>query len=777
MNLFNKPVAMICVALAATVAHAEEAALDFNIQHQPVSQVLDALAKQTGLQFVYADRNLKGIDSPGVTGRYALRESVARALAGTGLTYQFTAEKTVAIRPVAVAAKLAAEPEELNPVTVTATRTERRLDEVPASVTVITARDIAAQRAVTVSDLLRNLEGVDVKSNAAGGSGMVMLRGMGGSFAGQTTQVLVDGMPIEPVVLAPKGAALDIADLGDIERVEVVRGPATVLYGPSAMGGVVNILTKRGSGALRGEAELGLGSHNARSLRAAASGGSDKVDFRISASDYRTDGFIAEPTPYFWQQQDLTGRDWRQRKYGVSLGFYPADNQELTFAVRNYFTDAAWLGGRPNYRWNRDGTYYDLGYKVELSSSATLKFKYLSSTIKENLSWDGLPVNGDPADFTRYMAGQRNEYGDAFEVQSNLRLTPGQLLTVGLSHSVGRQVETEDTAVPLSSIAGWDYFAYNDTGSKTKVTGLYAQDEISVSDNTLINIGGRYDRFKLYGNTRYDWDNYGTNTLRIDPDSTDGIFNPRLGVRHKLAEHASVYASYGTAYQPSLNGLRYRANATCNSPDLKSERSESYEMGFNGDLSGLSAKVAIFHTNYKGKIEGRRSVFCTQYINVGAVAVDGLELAIEKRSGSALRPYLNYTYNDSRIIGNPNNQASVGTRLNLVARQKLNAGVIYDMAGNTTVRLGGRYVGDRYFDVTMTNQPGSRAPGYFVADFKVIQRIPLGAMGKDAELSLAINNLFDRKFIEQKGYANGGLETFREYGDGRNVWLNLSARF
>jgi len=94
--------------------------------------------------------------------------------------------------------------------------------------------------------------------------------------------------------------------------------------------------------------------------------------------------------------------------------------------------------------------------------------------------------------------------------------------------------------------------------------------------------------------------------------------------------------------------------------------------------------------------------------------------------------------------------------------------------------LGGRYVGDRYFDGTMTNQPGSRAPGYFVADFKISHRIPLGTGVKDAELSLAVNNLLDKTYIEQKGYAAIGVnfrETFREYGDGRNYWLSLSARF
>lgn len=669
---------------------------------------------------------------------------------------------------------------QLPEVAVTATRTERRLDEVPASVTVIGAPEIASQQPIRSEEVLRNCEGIDLKSDAGGTVAMISLRGLGGSFAGQTTQLLVDGMPIEPVVLAPKGAAFDFADLGEIERIEIVRGPGAALYGPSAMGGVVNVLTRRPAPGLAGEAEVGAGSHETRSSRVALAGGSETIDFRVFASEFDSAGYRSERRAFAWNERDLKGRDWRQDKYGISVGVHPNENQELNFGVRHFHTDAAFVGGRPNYRWDRDGTSYHLGFRQDLGDLGNFQIRYLTTTIREHLAWDGLVINQDPADFTRYQTGQRNEYGEMLEAQLTLKVARAHSVTLGISDAYGSQVEGDDLAVPASSPAGWDYFALSEVRSKTRVLGLFAQDEIALSDTTRLIVGGRYDRFRQFGNASSAWDNYGTDSLREDPDSSNGVFNPRLGVRHKLAENTSLYAAYGTAYLPALNSLRYRADSSCNSPDLDPERSTTYETGFSHQGAAFAVRGAIFHTDYQDKIEARQGASCTQYVNVGGVSIDGLELGVEGRLATAWRPYANYTFNDAKIVDNPANLASEGKRLNWTPRHKFNVGVLYAPSRELSARLAGRYVGERYFDNTMTNSPDARAPGYFVADFKISRRLDLGPALPASELSFAINNLFDRSYVEQKGYAalwGGPAETFRQYADGRSYWLGLKTTF
>ena len=103
--------------------------------------------------------------------------------------------------------------------------------------------------------------------------------------------------------------------------------------------------------------------------------------------------------------------------------------------------------------------------------------------------------------------------------------------------------------------------------------------------------------------------------------------------------------------------------------------------------------------------------------------------------------------------------------------------MLYAPSRELTARLSGRYVGDRYFDGTMSNSPDSLAPAYFVADFKISRRVELGMLARSAELSFAVNNLFDRDYVEQKGYAAGLGETYREYADRRNFWVGLKTLF
>lgn len=778
---------MTASAFVTDAAFADSGKAAVNIPPQELSSALKAFASQTGIQILYAPEIVQGSRTGGVSGSYAPEEALKLLLKNTDVSVRQNEDGVFTLRRSPARPDGSSLEQErahsLEEVVVTATKTERKIAEVPASVSVITAKDIQSQQAVKVEDLLRNVEGVDVQSEASGFAGSLILRGVGGSFAGKNTQVLVDGMAVEPQALNANGSpALEFAGLGDIERIEVVRGPASSLYGPSAMGGVINILTKRWTGEPGGEVELGLGSHNAQSVRAAVGGASEKFDLRVSASDFQTDGFIAQPKEYAWNQKDLAGRDWSDRKFGVQMGVYPTAHQEITFGVRNYSLDAAWVGGRPNYRQDREGTLYDLGYKLDLGSVGDLKVKYTSASVKDNLTMDGLPLNGDPTDFTRYITDKRDVGADTLEVQGNFRLTPGNLLTVGASHSTGEQTETVATDILLGSPVeiswgiGADYLTRSRTTEKTSITGLYLQDEIRVSENLLLNIGGRYDRYKLHGNTTYEWDNFGTDTTRRDPDSTDNVFTPRVGLRYKLAERTSLYASYGEAYVPATHLLRYRANPACNNPDLKAERSTSTEIGLNQDWAGLSGRLALFQTDYQDKIEKAYPAGCPSfgYENVSAVQVNGIEAALEGKTASAWRPYINYAYTDSKIDSNPNAPATEGKRLNLVAKHKFNLGVTYAPSADWTTRFSGRYVGDRYADLENTST--GNMPGYFVADLKISKRVPLGQLVRQAELTLAVNNLFDKEYVSQKGVW-AGAENFREFGDGRNWWLGLRARF
>jgi len=149
MTFLKNPIAALCAGLVAANLHAQEAAFDLDIPAQPLTRVLDALAARTGMQPFYAEDSVRNVQSPGVKGHLRLNDALDRALAGTGLSYQFTSGKTVAIKPGAphAATTGAAAPGAtlLAPITVTAMRVARHTDEVPASVSVGTPIHSASQ--------------------------------------------------------------------------------------------------------------------------------------------------------------------------------------------------------------------------------------------------------------------------------------------------------------------------------------------------------------------------------------------------------------------------------------------------------------------------------------------------------------------------------------------------------------------------------------------------------------------------------------------------------
>lgn len=240
MQHFNKPVAAICLAVASAFVQAQSATYDFDIPSQPASQVLNALAKQTGLQPFFAEGTVKGVQSPGIKGKLGLREALDKALAGTGLTYQFTAEKAVAIK-AAPAERVA----ELATIEVkgdsgsryaakrasAATKTDTPILETPMAIQVIPREVIDDRQSRTALDVARNVSGVQVAPGAV--YDQFLLRGFDSGY-GVTYR---NGMKLEGL-----GGAVNSAF---VDQVEVIKGPASMLYGRIEPGGFVNVVTKK----------------------------------------------------------------------------------------------------------------------------------------------------------------------------------------------------------------------------------------------------------------------------------------------------------------------------------------------------------------------------------------------------------------------------------------------------------------------------------------------------------------------------------------------------
>lgn len=731
---------MILACHSVAVLAAPDVRID--IAAQPLSSALRDLASQAGVQLAFAAEAVGAAKARAIKGEMSVDAALRKLLVGSGLEFRKDGERSY------VVVKSAEIEHGLAEVVVTATRTERRVDEVPASVTVITAKDIARQQPRQITDLLRNIEGVDVAGYGSPTTLPVFrIRGIGSSFGGQTSQALIDGMPIESPIAGIHSGLLAI-DMNDLSRVEVLRGPASALYGPGVVGGIVNFVPKRWQGSPGAEIDIGAGSHGATKVYAAVGGAWDVIDFRLSASDYQTDGFVARNTPDPWGTKDLARRDGQDKKFGLTLGIRPAENQEITLAARTGEAKGAWLGGHPNYRNNNSAESYDIGYRLEASENAVFKLRYRNTRQKAHLLFDDEYVNGNSGNLALAEIDDREESAQHFDAQADLRFFQGNMLTVGASYGTAKYTTRDYDVLSASS---------NVSSVKSKITGVFVQDEHRFSEHLTSYIGGRWDHYQFSDDIR--------NGVVIGSPAQDSVFNPRLGARYRFNEATSVYATVGTAYVPALSSLRYRSSAAwLSNPGLKPETSTTYEAGINHRQGPWAARAALFRTDYEEMITSISVGSKRQFQNIGKVEVNGIELALEG-SFEAWHPYINYTYADSRIKENSSDPLTVGKHVQRVSPHKVNLGATYAPTEKFYARVSGRFVDEYFFNDR--NTPAAANPGYFVTDAKIGYRLSADGFAREAEISLAVNNLFGKKYKEQQ----------YDYEDGRNVWLGLSAKF
>lgn len=741
--------ALILAFHAAAALAGPTATLD--IPPQPLSSALRALASQAGVQLVFTPETIGAAKSAAVQGEMSVEAALERLLAGSGLEFKRDGDRNYVVVKAAQPAKESM----LAEMVVTATRTEWRADEVPASVSALTEKSLATKNRQNVYEALRDVEGLDfVAQKGVGHQNIPTIRGVGQTFAGSTTLLLVDGMATDSVVSNVLGrGGLNFTALHDVEQIEVARGPASALYGPSAVGGVINVLPKRWKGAPGAEVSASYGTHNTQTLGAAVGMVKSNFDIRFSAYDAKSDGYKATPVKDQHGEWDLGPRDWKDNKIGLLMGFRPADNHEVTFGYQQYATQSASYGGRANNRQDMDGQSATLGYRYDLSADTNIKANFRSTKLKQKYtfdkwSWNGLTTPGTvaAADLDLAYYGGRDSDSTFFQALLDTKPAPNNQLVVGYSHDTGKH-ESHG-----ASAGG----ATTGTGSKSKVDALFIQDEHRFG-SLVLTAGVRHDRIDL------------------SPDAIDGapkngsgsvadVTNPRLGARYHLTDATSFYASYGTAYLPATNIFKFVQPSTTrvDNPGLKPETSTTHEIGMNNRWSIGALRTALFHTDYEDKItlgidaaSGKR-----QWQNVSVVKVDGIEIAFQGNLGHGWQPYANYSYTKARDYATP---GAPGTQSMRTSPRKFNAGVTYAPGDAWSATINARYVSGLYFNRLTQAQ---WADGYTQVDAKISAKLPF--QGQKLEAFLAVNNLTDKKY---ESFNKG------EWSDGRTFTVGLNGRF
>ncbi|MFH1060094.1 MAG: TonB-dependent receptor [Pseudomonadota bacterium] len=538
---------------------------------------------------------------------------------------------------------LAQEAMESREVSVTATRMERGLLEVPVSTTFIGPEEIRRSGAESVGELLRDVPGVEVFDNGAGGAKRVSIRGE----SGQRVLILVDGQKIGDQK-SMDGSPI-LVSLSEVESVEVIKGPASVLYGSEAIGGVVKIKTKRGghrpvqlhlgggfdssTSGVNGDAAL-HGSYQGFSYRLSGAlsdqGDRDTPDGKLEHSDYNFDDYRA-----------AVGYDRGPISLGAGYQSYDSavhvnvPSGSIGAPITAMFLD---LPQWSLEKYDAFAEYKGSGALVKLRADA-----YWQRTLKDfinNISMSMMPGHRRQLDIT--TNNDQKTWGGS--LQGDLAPAQDHYLIAGLDWSDDgleareRRYQTDNRIRPLLSDSTYLY------EGQMRTMALFIQDEWAF-----------HPRFSLTAGLRQTWVESeltrSTNPSVSARDVSDDHLVGNLGLVFRPAKDLSLRAVAGQGYRfPNLQQLYIGtlhggSSPTFPNPDLKPETSASYELGLRRAGQGWLVDLGVFYSQADDYITTMPVNGGLQYANVDGAETHGLELQAQYTMQPLdVTPYLSGTF-------------------------------------------------------------------------------------------------------------------------------------
>ena len=427
--------------------------------------------------------------------------------------------------------------EEQSSIIVTATRTAQTVDDSLASVTVITEQQIAQQQVNDLRELLTSISGIDMTNNGGMGKATsIFMRGTSSSHV----LVMIDGIKVGSATNG--NIAFQHIPVNQIERIEIVRGPRSSLYGSEAVGGVIQIFTKKGKAQQQTYAEVGYGSYATNTFAAGISGKSEKTSYAFNATHLSNEGFDAKDD----SETDLDG--YKNSSLSLNLSHELSKTSALALNLLH-------ASGETEY----DGFYNSTNF---LQQAAGLQY-----TLAASQNWD-VKLNAsqslDEADnFSNAVFKSKfNTTRDTFSWQNDINLSDNQLLTVGVDY----QNDTVDSTTEY------------DESSRNNTAG-FIQHQWFGEKNDL-QISARRDDNQAFG-----------------AYSTGGI-----SWGHEFANKLRLISSYGSAFKaPTFNQLYYPSYGNSK---LKPEESKSYEMELRKTSDWGKWSVSAYQTNITNLISG-----------------------------------------------------------------------------------------------------------------------------------------------------------------------------
>ena len=634
----------------------------------------------------------------------ALRQSAAAAVSLPILSLCVLA---VPAQPAGADEASSAQPLSLAPLVVTPTRLPTPEADIASSVTVITGEEMEARQERTLADALEMVPGLNVVQ--AGGPGQATQVYVRGTNANET-KVLIDGIDV-----SDPSAANGTFDYGHIltagiDRVEVLRGPESGLYGGNAIGGVINIITKRGAGPAQFTGSLEGGSFGTFNQTAGVKGSLSRFDYALDVAHFHSSDTPVTPAELVPVGRSLHGDAYDNTTVSSRLDAKLTDNFDVGLVTRYVDTKL-------------DFTADDFTGPEALQSTSATQQLFTRATAHLVL-FDGVFDQTLGLGFTdyhrRYLdpndvpAAPNLYHGDRIKAdwRGNITLAPGEVLTLGAEH----QLDQVNDNAPLSAHVA------NDAG--------YLQLQSSLGDRFFNSASLRYDANEQFG---------GKTTWRIAP----AFLIPETGTKLK--------ATLGTGFNPpSLDQLfeNFPAFDFFANPHLRPETSLGYDAGIDETLwqKRLEFGVTYFHNSITNLISINAAG--TTYENIGKATTQGFEsyIAVTPWSPLTLRADWTYTLAEDdvlhrELLRRPKNKMTLAADWKLTEKAQLTT---------TLVRTG------PWVDVNRAGTvSGVEAKGYTTVNLAGSYDL-----GDGVTAFARLDNLFDRHYQDPLGFEHPGLGFF-----------------
>ncbi len=694
----------------------------------------------------------------------------------------------------------------LEEIVVTATKTEKNVTDAPGSVTVINGEDLEKQNIQTVDDALGSLAGIYVKRTKGlmDATTSVRLRGFSGD---QYTLILLDGQPINDAYTG--GLDWNTVPTANVERIEVIRGAASALYGGNAMGGVINIITKTPEKTML-EASGGYGTNNTRRYRfSAGTRFFNKLSLYAGYEQESTDGYAATPVVKSLSSGTgtVSGGYAMNDKYGEATRWVVGDKGDngvereafqgkLTLDISDTGkVSFAAISGQNEYDYGSPNTYMGTfgdsstyaiggvdqrarfqpndfisytGIGKNETDTYTLAFEEIFGPVQINAQAGTVRVDdrytleegsglADYDDSTGSLKITENESWFT-ELRGNMPLGDAHMFTLGASYRTDES-DTDDYIIPFyRSYSGRGASTFY-AGGKSKSWAVFAQEEWQVVAPLTLYAGIRYDAWKVYDGAS------GEPGSEIEYESnTESEFSPKVAAVWKVLADTTLRASVGHAFRaPTLYELyrTWQSGSTTyqSNPDLTPETVWTYEMGM--DQYFFDRKTRLSLTGYRNDVEDliyySIDGSTKTRSNAGEARTYGVEFEVSQKLTDWLSVWGNFTYTDAKIIDNPTDPDSVDKQVPGIPETAWNIGLdtSYKWFKGSLV---GRYFGKIYNDSnnkdTEEGVYGTYEPAFFM-DGK-LTATPLKWM----EISFSVDNILDEEYYEY--YKTDGRTFFTE---------------